>query len=68
MASLAVTFLQEASKRGPTSPSIKYRLGLAYLKNGDQKKARASLEQALKLNPQFEEAADARRALGTLKG
>jgi Flp pilus assembly protein TadD len=68
MATLAVTFLQEASKHGPANADIQYRLGLAYLKAGDRKNARASFEQALKLNPQFPEAADAKRALATLKG
>ena len=65
---MAVTFLREATKREASNPSIQYRLGLAYLKAGDQGNARASLEQALKLNPQFEQAADAKRALATIKG
>jgi Flp pilus assembly protein TadD len=68
MATMAVTFLREATKRGPSSPSMQYRLGLAYLKAGDQKSARESLEQALKMNPQFPEAEDAKRAIATIKG
>jgi tetratricopeptide (TPR) repeat protein len=68
LASLAVTTLAEASEKAPSDPSIRYRLGLAYLKNGDQKRARASLEGALKLNPEFKEAADAKIVLATLKG
>ena len=68
MATMAVTFLREATKREGSNPSMQYRLGLAYLKAGDQRNARASLEQALKLNPQFEQADDAKRALATIKG
>ena len=41
-----------------------YQLGLAYAKNANQPERR-SLEQTLKLNPQFAEADDAKRVLGT---
>jgi tetratricopeptide (TPR) repeat protein len=68
MATLAVTYLREASRQGPARADIQYRLGLAYMKAGDQKNARLSLEQALKMNPQLPEAAEAKRALATLKG
>jgi len=68
MASLAVLSLEEATRQAPVQPSIHYRLGLAYLKNGDPKKARASFERALKLSPEFKEAADAKRALSAIKG
>jgi len=68
LAGLAVTALQEAASQAPLDPSIHYRLGLAYLKDGDKKKARGSFEQALRLNSDFKEAEDARRALATLKG
>jgi Flp pilus assembly protein TadD len=68
MASLAVTFLREASRQGPPNADTWYRLGLAYVKNGDQKNARASFEQALKLNPQPDQAENAKKALAALKG
>jgi Tfp pilus assembly protein PilF len=68
MGSQAVLFLEEASRQGPPSPGTQYRLGLAYLKTGDTKNARTSFEQALKLNPQFPEADDAKRAIATIKG
>jgi tetratricopeptide (TPR) repeat protein len=68
LGTLAVTFLEEASRQGPPSAGTHYRLGLAYVKNGDTVKGRASLEQALKLNPTFEHADDARRALAEIKG
>jgi Flp pilus assembly protein TadD len=50
----------------PQNPIYHYHLGLACLSVGDKKQARTSLEQALKLNPDFEGAADARKILGTL--
>jgi tetratricopeptide (TPR) repeat protein len=68
LTTLAVTSLEQAASQAPSNPSIRYRLGLAYQKNGDQQKARSSFEEALKLNPQFKEADDARRALATIKG
>jgi len=40
----------------------------AYAKNGNKQEAQRSLEQALKLNPSFAGADDAKRVLGTLKG
>jgi Tfp pilus assembly protein PilF len=43
-----------------------YHLGLAYLKNGDKDKARQSLKRALSLNPSFDGAAEAEKALATL--
>jgi len=68
LAGLAVSSLEEAVRQSPSEPSIKYHLGLAYLKSGDKKKARDSFEQALKLKSDFKEAADAKKALATLKG
>ncbi len=65
---LAVASLEDAARQAPSDPSIRYRLGLAYLKTGDQKRARSSFEQALKMNSQFKEAADAKRALSTMRG
>jgi Flp pilus assembly protein TadD len=62
----AVRSLREATTQAPSQPSIRYRLGLAYLKNGDQSEARGALEQALRLNPKFPEAAEAKRALAAL--
>ena len=41
-------------------------LGLAYAKALNRDQARLSLERALKLKPDFAEAADARRVLATL--
>ena len=66
--SLAVTTFREAIKQNPNSPRIRYRLGLAYLQNGDKGEARAALEQSLKLNPSSAEAAETRRVLATIQG
>jgi Flp pilus assembly protein TadD len=68
LGSLAVTSFEDAARQAPSDPSIRYRLGLSYLKIGDRKKARGSFEQALKLNSEFKEAADAKRVLATIKG
>ena len=46
--------------------SAQYHLGLTYLKLGNKPKAREALEAALKLNPQFAGADEARSALATL--
>ena len=43
-----------------------YHLGLAYLKNGEKSKAKASFQQALALKPASDEAAAMQKALGAL--
>lgn len=68
LASLAVTSLSEAAVQAPSNPSIHYRLGLAYIKNGDERRARTALAQALKLNPAFPEAEEAKRLLSSIRG
>jgi tetratricopeptide (TPR) repeat protein len=63
---LAISSFRDALAKAPANPSFHYRLGLAYLKNNDPKRASEVFTQALKLNPKFPEAADARRALDAL--
>jgi Tfp pilus assembly protein PilF len=46
---------------------IRYHLGMAYLKNGETKKASQELEKALSLDGSFDGAAEAREALADLK-
>jgi putative PEP-CTERM system TPR-repeat lipoprotein len=65
---LAVPPLEHSVKLSPENPILHFHLGLAYTKLGDKLKARRSLEQALKLKPQFEGAAEARRVLAVLQG
>jgi putative PEP-CTERM system TPR-repeat lipoprotein len=63
---LAISAFRDALTKTPANPSFHYRLGLAYLKNSDPKRASESFTQALKLDPKFPQAADARKALDTL--
>jgi tetratricopeptide (TPR) repeat protein len=66
LAALAVEPLRLSVEKGPSNAIYRYHLGLVYLKTGDKTKAREMLEQALKLDPKFEGAAEAKRALDTL--
>jgi tetratricopeptide (TPR) repeat protein len=50
----------------PQNPLYHFHLGLAYADQGEDGKARRSLERALALNPDFEGAAQARKALDLL--
>ena len=68
LVSRAVTALREASQQAPSNPTIHYHLGLAYLKDGHKSEAEAALQHALKLDPKFQAADDAKRALATIKG
>ena len=63
---LAVSPLEAAAKLAPGSAGIRYRLGMAYAKNGDVTRAREALTAALKIDPGFPEAGDAKRQLGDL--
>lgn len=60
---LAVDPLRQAVGRDGKNAVYRYHLGVALLKKGDKADARAELEQALKLDPNFDGAADARKAL-----
>ncbi len=52
----------------PNNAAYHYHLGVAYLKTEQTAKARRALEDALRLNPDFDGAADARKLLAGLKG
>jgi Flp pilus assembly protein TadD len=62
----AVTALSEAVESRSDSPSIRYRLGVALSKAGDEKRAREMLEAAIEAGS-FPEAADAQRELAQLE-
>lgn len=60
---LAIDPLRDAAQKEPGNPVYQYRLGVAYSKAGRPDEARQSLEQALKLKPDFPGADDTRRIL-----
>jgi tetratricopeptide (TPR) repeat protein len=62
----AVNTLEESVKKNPRNPLYQYHLGLAYLQGGDKGKARSALQAALKLQPNFTGAGEARKALSGL--
>ena len=64
----AIPPLEESVAKEPTNALYQFHLGLAYAKAGEKPKARAALEQALKLNPQFAGSDEARRVLATVRG
>jgi Flp pilus assembly protein TadD len=63
---LAVTTLREAVAQQPNNASYHYHLGMAYLGIPDRSNARTSLLKALELDPKFEGADDARKALDSI--
>ncbi len=64
----ALPLLEQARRAMPTNPTVRYHLGMAYLKAGRAEDARAELTEALNLSQSFPEAADARRALENIEG
>jgi tetratricopeptide (TPR) repeat protein len=64
----AITAFHEGVRQDPTNAMIHYHLGLAQLKQGNQKAASEALQRALKVNPQFKQAEDAKQVLATIKG
>jgi len=67
MADRAIESFENSTLKAPTNANYAYHLGLAYQKAGDTAKARAELERALRLKPDFEGAADARKILESMK-
>jgi len=63
---LAIATLGRAVERDPKDPTFQYHLGLAYARSGDAQRARTRLEAALRLQPDFDGASDARRVLASL--
>jgi Flp pilus assembly protein TadD len=62
----AEQLIAQAVGAAPNDPQIRYHLGAVYAKRGRKAEARRELEQALK-TPTFPEAAEARKALETLR-
>jgi len=63
---LALPYLESSVKARPADPSALYHLGVAYIQTDDRDKARAALNKALSLKPDFDGAADARKALANI--
>lgn len=64
--SFALRSLKRAVELAPSDPVAQYHLGMTYAQNGDDAQARQLLTGALKRNPAFPGAEEARRTLQTL--
>jgi putative PEP-CTERM system TPR-repeat lipoprotein len=64
---LAVPQFEKSVAKAPDNPVFQYHLGLGYAGAGEPDKARRALEEALRLNPSFDGAAQARQTLASLK-
>jgi putative PEP-CTERM system TPR-repeat lipoprotein len=62
----ALPLLQKAAEKAPTSPEIRYHLGVALHKSGDKQGARKEIDKALAQNMPFNEIEAARALLKTL--
>jgi tetratricopeptide (TPR) repeat protein len=63
MPAMAKDPLEQSVRANPRNALYQYHLGLTYLKLGETAKGRAALLEVLRLEPQFEKAADVRKAL-----
>ncbi|MGH9328854.1 MAG: tetratricopeptide repeat protein, partial [Vicinamibacterales bacterium] len=66
MITLAVPRLEETVRRAPRTALYQFHLGMAYAKQGRVENARRALQQALALDPNLSDAAEARKALAEL--
>jgi Flp pilus assembly protein TadD len=63
---LAISAFEHSVSKNPTSAELQFHLGLAHLKAGNAAEAKAALNQALTLDPKFEGADEARKALADI--
>jgi tetratricopeptide (TPR) repeat protein len=63
----AESLLQQAVDRSPAAPMLRYHLGMAQLRSGEQQAARRNLEAAVKSEQPFAGKDEARAALTQLK-
>ena len=63
---LAIPPLKIAVGKAPGKAAFHYRLGVAYAQTGDKAAARRSLDEALKVQPDFPDAGEARKLLASL--
>jgi tetratricopeptide (TPR) repeat protein len=66
LVAFAVRTLNDAVMMQPDNPVFHYHLGMAHAANAEDARARAALERALKLNPEFPGALEARQTLQKL--
>ncbi|WP_417463519.1 XrtA/PEP-CTERM system TPR-repeat protein PrsT [Kordiimonas sp.] len=64
---LAEKALEKATRRAPAEALYRYHLGMTYLTQGRRREALETLKQALRLNPNFEEADEAKRQINLLE-
>jgi putative PEP-CTERM system TPR-repeat lipoprotein len=67
LVSQALPPLQAAVAKSAQNPEYHYHLGMAQVKSGDVAGGKQSLEKALLLNPNFSGAADAHKALASIR-
>ena len=68
MAKEGIPYLETSVRKSPNDASFHFHLGMACVQSGDWNLARRALNQALALKPDFEGAAEARKALGMIGG
>jgi tetratricopeptide (TPR) repeat protein len=62
----AIEILSDCVRKEAKNATYRYHLGMSYYKNGDRQKAKASLEEAIKLNPSFPGIEEAKQTLAKL--
>src|SRR5262249_7630155 len=62
----AADVFEECVRKDAKNPVYRYHLCLSYAKTGDRDKAKAALNEALKISPSFDGADDARSTLSKL--
>jgi tetratricopeptide (TPR) repeat protein len=63
-----VSQFERSIELAPNNALSVYHLGLAHVQQGDLVRARELLERAISLDPRFDGADDARRALASIRG
>ena len=63
LAGTGIPFLQSAVRTDSANAVYRYHLGVAYMKSGDKTQAETAFNEALKRNPDFRAAAEAKRTL-----
>jgi tetratricopeptide (TPR) repeat protein len=64
--SLAVPLLKAAADKDPKRAGFQYHLGMAYFGSNEKANAKAALERALKMDPNLEGSAEARKVLAEI--